>query len=280
MVRDTAQARPSLATPAPSQEFVQRHIGPDDDQIAGMLAYLGVSSLDALTDEAVPASIRSASSLELADGCTEAAALAELREIAAANRVFRSFIGMGYYGTHTPSVIQRNVLENPAWYTAYTPYQPEISQGRLEALLSFQTMVSDLTGMDIANASLLDEATAAAEAMAFCRRVSKSGSNSFFVSEDCLPQTIEVVSTRARPLGLDIVVGDHSKDLTKIGCFGALLQYPTATGHVHDYATVVEHVHSQGGLAVVATDLLGAAIRRSDGVRRAARRVLRDPRRS
>jgi glycine dehydrogenase len=241
-------------------EFLERHIGPNDEQLHAMLAALGASSLDALADAAVPASIRAQERLALPDACTEAEVLAELRTLAASNEVFKSFIGLGYYGTYTPSVIQRCVLENPAWYTAYTPYQPEISQGRLEALLNFQTMVCDLTGMDIANASLLDEATAAAEAMAFCRRTSKSGSNRFFVSADCLPQTIEVVRTRAEPLGLEIVVGDHATDLPALDCFGALLQYPTATGHVHDYKAATRRVHDGGGFVVIAADLLSLTL--------------------
>src|SRR5690606_27091574 len=178
----------------------------------------------------------------------------------AANQVFRSFIGQGYYGTHLPPVIQRNVLENPAWYTAYTPYQPEISQGRLEALFVFQTMVADLTGLPVANASLLDEATAAAEAMTLCRRVSKSQSRRFFVSHDTLPQTIEVLRTRARPLGYELVIGDPMRDLDGVDCFGALFQYPGANGDVRDYRAAIERVHAQGGLAVVAADLLAMTL--------------------
>jgi glycine dehydrogenase len=252
--------RPSLETLEDNGEFLRRHAGPNGEQIQAMLATLGADTLDALADAAVPSRIRVSEPLALPGACTEAEVLAELRALAAANEVFKSFIGLGYYGTYTPSVIQRCVLENPAWYTAYTPYQPEISQGRLEALLNFQTMVCDLTGLDIANASLLDEATAAAEAMAFCRRTSKSGSNRFFVSADCLPQTIEVVHTRAEPLGIEIVVGDHAMDLPALDCFGALLQYPTATGHVHDYTAAVRHVHDGGGLIVVAADLLSLTL--------------------
>ena len=241
-------------------EFVGRHVGPDDVEIRAMLAELGLGSLDALVGEAVPAAIRSAAPLALAASCPEAHVLAELRAMADANRVCKSFIGMGYYGTFTPPVILRNVLENPAWYTAYTPYQPEIAQGRLEALLTFQTMTSDLTGMEIANASLLDEATAAAEAMTFCRRISQAPSDRFFVSEECLPQTIEVVRQRAAPLGLEVVIGSHTDDLASLGCFGALLQYPSVTGHVHDYAAAVERVHGGGGLVVVAADLLSLTL--------------------
>jgi glycine dehydrogenase len=262
---DRGAARPAGGEPPAEARdetaaFSARHIGPDERQMDAMLSALGIDSLDALTAAALPASIVSTRPLELAEGCSEADALTELREIAAANRTFRSFIGMGYYGSYTPSVIQRCVLENPAWYTAYTPYQPEISQGRLEALLNFQTMVTDLTGMDIANASLLDEATAAAEAMAFCRRVSKQRSRRFFVSRDCFPQTIEVLRTRAAPLDLEIVVGDHAADKTAPDCFGALLQYPTAAGHVHDYAAATRKIQAQGGLVVVAADLLSLTL--------------------
>ena len=196
MDREVAQSRPTLEALERAAEFADRHIGPDEHATRAMLAALKLESLDALTQKAVPASIRTAAPLALPAPRTEAEVLDELRAIAATNQVYKSFIGLGYYGTHTPAVIQRNVLENPAWYTAYTPYQPEISQGRLEALLNFQTMVCDLTGMDIANASLLDEATAAAEAMALARRSSKSTSNRFFVSRDCFPQTIEVVQDR------------------------------------------------------------------------------------
>jgi glycine dehydrogenase len=256
---DSPNERPTLDTLEHGAEFVERHVGPDDERIGAMLAELGVDSLDALAQLAVPPNIRAAAPLDLPPGCTEARALSELRRIADQNQVFKSFIGMGYYGTYTPSVIRRNVLENPAWYTAYTPYQPEISQGRLEALLSFQTMVSDLTGMDIANASLLDEATAAAEAMAFCRRVSKSPSRRFFVSDACLPQTIEVVRTRAAPLGFDVAVGRHDAAAPFEG-FGALLQYPAADGRVEEYADLAERVHAAGGLVVVAADLLALTL--------------------
>jgi glycine dehydrogenase len=254
------ETTPKLDMLERTSEFLDRHIGPDWEEVSAMLAELGLDSLEALTAKAIPASIRAQSPLPLPQACTEAEALAELRALAARNEVFRSFIGMGYYGTHTPSVIQRCVLENPAWYTAYTPYQPEISQGRLEVLLTFQTMISDLTGLDIANASLLDEATAAAEAMAFCRRSAKTASKVFFVDVDAFPQTIEVVRTRALPLGLEVVVGDPFTDLEAHDCFGALLQYPTMSGHVRDYAATVRRVHDGGGLVVVAADLLGLTL--------------------
>jgi glycine dehydrogenase len=265
MDREAAQSRPPLEALERAAEFADRHIGPDEHATRAMLAALELDSLDALTKKAVPASIRTTAPLALPAPRTEAEVLEELRAIALANRIHKSFIGLGYYGTHTPAVIQRNVLENPAWYTAYTPYQPEISQGRLEALLNFQTMVCDLTGMDIANASLLDEATAAAEAMALARRASKSTSNRFFVSRDCFPQTLEVVRTRAAPLGLEVVVGDHTKDLERLECFGALLQYPTATGHAHDYSAAARQVHDRGGLVVIAADLLSLTLLKSPG---------------
>ncbi|HEU4617492.1 MAG TPA: aminomethyl-transferring glycine dehydrogenase [Gammaproteobacteria bacterium] len=269
---DDAGARPETAAESAGEEsraafdalsprpFADRHIGPSDGQIATMLGTLGLESLDALVDAALPADIRTRAPLDLPGGVGEAEVLAELREIAAANRVFKSFVGLGYYGTHLPPVIQRNVLENPAWYTAYTPYQPEISQGRLEALFVFQTLVSDLTALPVANASLLDEATAAAEAMTLCRRVSKSESMRFFVSREAFPQTIEVLRTRAAPLGYELVIGDHARDLDGLECFGALFQYPGAEGGVHDYRDAIRRVHERGGLAVVAADLLAMTL--------------------
>ncbi len=208
-------------------EFHARHIGPNDAEIAEMLKVVGASSLDALVDAIVPDSIKLAAPLALPEAMTEEEALARIRAIARRNQVFRSFIGQGYYGTLTPKVILRNILENPAWYTAYTPYQAEISQGRMEALINFQTMVADLTGMEIANASLLDEATAAAEAMTLAKRSAKSKSNVFIVAGDCHPQTIEVVRTRAEPLGIEVKVG-VAPDLMKSGdYFGVLAQYPS-----------------------------------------------------
>ena len=186
--------------------FIERHIGPNDGEIAAMLQVVGHDSLEALTDAIVPASIKSAAPLALPDAVGEVEALARIRAIAAKNQVFRSFIGQGYYGTHVPNVILRNILENPAWYTAYTPYQAEISQGRMEALINFQTMCADLTGMDIANASLLDEATAAAEAMTLARRSAKSKSGTFLVAGDTHPQTLALLQTRAEPLGITVAV--------------------------------------------------------------------------
>ncbi|MGJ7915371.1 aminomethyl-transferring glycine dehydrogenase [Massilia sp. LXY-6] len=240
--------------------FVGRHVGPDADATGAMLHALGLASLDRLVEKVIPGAILSPAPLALPAGRTEPEALARLREIAGANRVFKSFIGMGYYDCHTPTVILRNVLENPAWYTAYTPYQPEISQGRLEALLNFQTMVSDLTGMEIANASLLDEATAAGEAMTFCQRLAKNSAKAFFVSRDCHPQTIEVVRTRAEPLGIEVVVGDHATDLAALDYFGVLLQYPGSGGEIHDYAGVVAAAHEKKALVVVAADLLSLTL--------------------
>ena len=215
-------------------EFISRHIGPNAKDQRHMLDRLGLSSLQALIGQVIPESIRALDQLALADGCSEQQALAELKVIAGKNQLFKSFIGQGYYNCHTPSVILRNILENPAWYTAYTPYQPEISQGRLEALLNYQTLITDLTGMDLANASLLDEATAAAEAMALCRNASKSKSNTFFVAADCLPQTIDVLRTRTEPLGIELVIADPLQDLANTDCFGVLLQYPGVDGAVRD----------------------------------------------
>ncbi len=220
-------------------DFHSRHIGPNDAEIAEMLAVVGVSSLDALVDAIVPATIKLDGPLALPSAINEEEALAKIRAIAAKNEVYRSFIGQGYYGTHTPKVILRNVLENPAWYTAYTPYQAEISQGRLEALINFQTMVSDLTGMAIANSSLLDEATAAAEAMTLARRSAKNKNNVLLVAADCHPQTIEVVKTRAEPLGIEVKVG-FVPELMKGGqYFAVLAQYPSTTGLIHDMRALV-----------------------------------------
>ncbi len=246
-------------------QFADRHIGPDDGQLADMLRELGFASLDDLTDAAVPPSIRSHTELDLPDALTEPEALRALRALSDQNEVFTSLIGMGYSGTITPGVILRNVLENPAWYTAYTPYQPEISQGRLEVLLNFQTMVADLTGMDLANASLLDEATAAAEAMAMCRRLAPKAGDAFFVDADCHPQTIAVVQTRAEPLGIPVIVGDPATELPVEGLFGALLQYPGSSGALRDDTEIIERVHSQGALATVSADLLALCLVRPPG---------------
>ena len=250
----------SISKNEQSDDFIRRHVGPGDDEIAEMLQALGLESLDGLIDATVPQAIRSESSLDLPNPRTEVDVLSELRAMALENRVLKSMIGLGYHGTITPPVILRNLLENPGWYTAYTPYQPEISQGRLEALLNYQTMVSDLTGMELANASLLDEGTAAAEAMTMCRRVSKAAGNGFFVSCRCLPQTIDVVKTRARPLGIDVIVGDEATDLAAAEVFGALLQYPDVTGAIPDYARTIADIHDKDALVVVAADLLSLVL--------------------
>ncbi|MEJ2895585.1 aminomethyl-transferring glycine dehydrogenase [Bordetella avium] len=239
-------------------DFIPRHIGPSEADQAKMLATIGCSSLDALLEEVVPPRIRNQAPLALPGARSEPDVLAELKQMAARNKVFRNYIGQGYYGTHTPNVVLRNVLENPAWYTAYTPYQPEISQGRLEALLNYQTMVADLTGLDISNASLLDEGTAAAEAMTLARRSAKSKSAVFFVSQHCHPQTIEVVRTRAQGLEIDVLVGDESQGLPE--CFGVLLQYPHSLGGVVNYRELAEAAHAQGAVVACATDLLALAL--------------------
>ncbi len=244
-------------------EFIARHVGPSTDDQQQMLRALDCTNLQQLTAEVVPEAIAMADDLAIIDGCTEAQALAELREIASHNKLFKSFIGQGYYGTITPNVIQRNILENPAWYTAYTPYQPEISQGRLEALINFQTMISDLTGMEMSNASMLDEGTAAAEAMALCQRMSKSKSSRFFVDSDCLPQTIEVIKTRAEPMGIEVEVADPADFSGE--AFGILLQYPGASGEVRDYREIIGKVQAQKGLAVMAADILSLVLLESPG---------------
>ncbi len=252
-------ARASLAELERRDAFCARHIGPDAAEQAAMLAVLGYATRAALIDAVVPAAIRSQQALDLPPGRSEAEALAELRGIAQRNRVARSFIGQGYYGTHLPGVILRNILESPAWYTAYTPYQPEISQGRLEALVNFQTMVCDLTGMAIANASLLDEATAAAEAMTLCLRSDQTGSKVFFVADSVLPQTLDVVRTRAEPLGIEVTTVP-AQSAAAAAYFGVLLQYPAADGEVEDYRALVQAVHARGGLVAVAADLLALAL--------------------
>ena len=253
---DMANEPRDLTALEANDEFVHRHIGPSPSDIAHMLHRLGLESLEALTDKAVPPPIRGAFPGELPGSRTERDVLAELARLAGHNKISKSLIGMGYSDTVTPPVILRNVLENPGWYTAYTPYQPEISQGRLEALLNFQTMITDLTGMSCANASLLDEGTAAAEAMHMCHGVAKNGSNRFFVSETCHPQTIAVVQTRSHAVGIEVVVGDHRSDLAGEPFFGVLLQYPASDGTVYDYRDIIEAAHAQGALVTVAADLL------------------------
>lgn len=257
------QKKRTLAELQNAAEFIARHVGPSTDEQQQMLSTLGCTNLQQLTAQVVPKAIAMADDLAIVDGCTEAQALAELREIAGHNRVFKSFIGQGYYGTITPNVIQRNILENPAWYTAYTPYQPEISQGRLEALINFQTMISDLTGMEISNSSMLDEGTAAAEAMALCQRMSKSKSSRFFVDSDCLPQTIDVIKTRAEPMDIEVVVADPAS--FSGDAFGILLQYPGASGEVRDFREIIGKVQAQKGLAVMAADILSLVLLESPG---------------
>ncbi|MDP6804262.1 MAG: aminomethyl-transferring glycine dehydrogenase [Rhodospirillales bacterium] len=254
-----AQQRRSLAEFENAADFVRRHIGPGDAEIATMLEALEIDSLAALIERVVPAAIRSQPP-HIPGGASEAATLARLADFASRNQIFRSVIGMGYHDCHTPPVILRNVIENPGWYTAYTPYQPEISQGRLEALLNFQQMVIDLTGMNLANASLLDEATAAAEAMTLMKRVSTNGRNAVFVSSDCHPQTIAVLETRARPMGIEVTVGEVERDLDPGRVFGVVLQYPATHGEVRDNRAIVERAHEGGALVTVATDLLNLAI--------------------
>jgi glycine dehydrogenase len=244
--------------------FIERHIGPSADEQQAMLGVLKRKTLDALIDEVVPTRIRSREALALPAAQNEPEVLAAIKAMAKKNKVFKSYLGMGYYGTHTPNVILRNVLENPAWYTAYTPYQPEISQGRLEALINFQTMVSDLTGLDIANASLLDEATAAAEAMTLARRFAKAESNVFFVSNRCHPQTIAVIQTRALGFGIEVKVGDEATAVNE-NIFGLLLQYPASTGRVIDYRNLVLNVQTKGAVVVMAADLLSLALLTSPG---------------
>ncbi len=243
----------------------RRHIGPSPEEMAAMMKVVGVKSLDQLIDETVPADIRQATPLDFGRPLSERGALDHLRETANKNRVLTSLIGQGYHGTILPPAIQRNILENPAWYTAYTPYQPEISQGRLEALLNFQTMVADLAGLDVANASLLDEATAAAEAMALAHRVIKSKANAFFVDAQCLPQTIAVLRTRAEPLGCQIVVGDPVEDLEPEKVFGALFQYPGVEGAFHDFSDPIAKLHAAKALAVVAADPLALTLLKPPG---------------
>ena len=252
----------SLAALECHNAFAQRHIGPDAADQHAMLDALGFASRAAFIDAVIPESIRRHETLPLGaftQPKSEAEALASLRKLADQNLVFRNYIGQGYYGTHTPAVILRNVLENPAWYTAYTPYQPEISQGRLEALLNFQQMVIDLTGLAISNASLLDEATAAAEAMTLLQRAGKPKSNLFYIADDVLPQTIEVVQTRAKPAGIEVKVGPAA-DAATANAFGVLLQYPGANGDVQDYRALAEAVHAAGAHVVVAADLLALTL--------------------
>ncbi|MEB3826695.1 aminomethyl-transferring glycine dehydrogenase [Phormidium sp. CCY1219] len=257
-VKQTTQ---STADPLISSDsFVRRHNGPSPQEIDQMLKAIGFSTLDAAIEQTVPASIRRDRPLNLPQPASEYAALDRLQKIAAQNKIYRSFIGMGYHDCITPPAIQRNILENPGWYTAYTPYQAEIAQGRLEALLNFQTLVIDLTGLEIANASLLDEATAAAEAMSMSYGLCKTKANAFFVSQHCHPQTIEVVQTRAQPLGIEIIVGDPQTFSFDRPVFGVLLQYPATDGTLYDYRDFIQQAHDAGALVTVAADLLSLAL--------------------
>ncbi|MBX3552672.1 MAG: aminomethyl-transferring glycine dehydrogenase, partial [Pseudolabrys sp.] len=244
----------------PEVTFQDRHIGPSADDIARMARIVGVPSVDALIDQAMPANIRRHEPLALGAALSEAQLLDKMQGVASRNRTMVSLIGQGYYDTLLPPVIQRNVLENPAWYTSYTPYQPEISQGRLEALLNFQTMVIDLTGLPIANASLLDEATAAAEAMAMAHRIATGKPATFFVDHECHPQTIAVVRTRAEPLGWTVKVGDPTRDLDPATVFGALLQYPGTTGTLRDDRAIIAALKDKGAVAVMAADPLALTL--------------------
>ncbi len=261
--------QPSLRSLEHHDAFIERHIGPNDAEVAAMLRVVGHDSLEALTDAIVPASIKSTDPLALPSSMTEVDALAKIRTLANKNQVFRSFIGQGYYGTHVPNVILRNILENPAWYTAYTPYQAEISQGRMEALINFQQMCADLTAMEIANASLLDEATAAAEAMTLAKRSAKSKSNTFLVAGDTHPQTLNVLQTRAEPLGLTVDVvrstdAFHEK-LAAGDYFGVLVQYPASSGWIAEWDRDAAAIHSHNALFVVATDLLALTLLKPPG---------------
>src|SRR4051812_13414655 len=269
-------SEPATSLLPPTDSFVRRHLGSNAAEIAAMLRTLGQPSLDALIDAAVPAKIRNAKPLALPPGRGEHETLAELRAIAAKNRVCKSYLGMGYSDCIVPPVIQRNVLENPGWYTAYTPYQAEISQGRMEALVNFQQMIVDLTGLDIANASLLDEATAAAEAVSIAHATHKDeNARAVFISERCHPQTIAVVRTRAEALGLEVIVGDETAfDFAKPDdafafaqrkIFAVLVQYPDTTGVIRDYAPLFEKAHAAGATTIVAADILALCVLRPPG---------------
>jgi glycine dehydrogenase len=263
--KDNPALKPQAADPLSHPDmFARRHIGPRPQDAREMLDLLGLKSLEELIEKAVPRQIRLARDLDLPEARSEFQVLADLKQLASQNQVFRSYIGMGYYDCITPAVIQRNILENPGWYTQYTPYQAEIAQGRLESLLNFQTMVIDLTGLPVANASLLDEATAAAEAMTLCHGL-KEPRNVFLVSADCHPQTIDVVQTRARALGIEVVVTDHESFQFDDRVFGVLVQYPNTYGEIHDYSGLVERAHAAGALVTVAAHLLSLTLLRPPG---------------
>ena len=242
----------------------RRHIGPSPEEMSDMFRTLGVSGLDQLIDETVPKAIRQDRPLAFGKPLSERELIYRLREVADRNKVLTSLIGQGYHGTVTPPAIQRNILENPAWYTAYTPYQPEISQGRLEALLNFQTMVCDLTGLEIANASLLDEATACAEAMTMAQRVARSKAKAFFIDENCHPQNIAVMRTRAEPLGIEVIVGSPD-DLQPEAVFGAIFQYPGTHGHLRDLTAEMEALHAAKAIGIVSADPMALCLLKEPG---------------
>ena len=244
--------------------FSNRHIGASSHDRDFMLQSIGYKSMDGFIDAVVPENILEKGKIDLGEEKTEEEALANLKLIAQENKVYKSLIGQGHYNTYTPKVILRNVFENPGWYTSYTPYQPEISQGRLEALINFQTMVSDLTGMDIANASLLDEATAAAEAMTLAKRVSKSKSDTFYVDENSFENTINVLKTRAKPLGIEIIIGPIEQAVNE-DCYGVFVQYPGSDGLIQDYSGIVNSIHEKKGIAIFATDLLALCLIKPPG---------------
>jgi glycine dehydrogenase len=246
-------------------DFTRRHIGPDADQTKAMLSSLGLGSIDELITQTVPDSIRLDDALDMNDSVTEADAIAYIKQLANMNVVNKSYIGMGYSNTLVPNVILRNVMENPGWYTAYTPYQPEIAQGRLESLLNFQQMVMDLTGMELANASLLDEATAAAEAMTLCKRSNRKKSNTYFVADDVHPQTLDVIRTRAEYFGYDIVVGNPITDLEAADPFGVQLQYPSTYGEITDIKAIIDAAKDQKAMVSVAADILALVLLKSPG---------------
>ena len=240
------------------KDFIQRHIGPSDDEQNIMLKELGYKNLDELIKDTVPEKILSKDDLEIGDPNSEYKALRKLKNISKKNKVYSSFIGMGYYGTYTPYVILRNILENPGWYTSYTPYQPEVAQGRLEMLLNFQQLIIDLTGMDIANASLLNEATAAAEAVGLSQRLDKNNSKKIFVSNSCMPQTIDLIKTRTEPFGLELIIGDEKKDLQNIkeDIICGVLSYPGTLGNIQNPSESISQIHKKNGKAILVCDLL------------------------
>src|SRR5579859_889141 len=243
-----------MINPSYSEKFENRHNAPDEAQIKAMLNVVKARSVDELIGQTVPGAIRLKKTLNLPGARSEHEFLNSFKKTVSKNKIYKSYIGTGYYNCITPGVILRNILENPAWYTAYTPYQAEISQGRMEALINFQTMCADLTGMEIANASLLDEGTAAAEAMTLAKRSAKSKSNTFFVSNAVHPQTLEVLKTRAEAMGIDLHVGDDS-EATSVDSYGVLLQYPNTFGQINDYKALADAVHKRHGVVCVATDL-------------------------